>query len=81
MNTPWTRPVVVSLGEPATETVVDTTQAAAWSLIEDWPLDDGVALDRALLVCAAVDAGKRKPEEARQAFVEAAREAGILLRS
>ncbi len=79
MNTPWKMPVTVLIGEPPVETVVETTQAAAWAMIEDWPLEDGTALDRALAICAAVDAGRRKPEDARQAFVEAAREAGILV--
>jgi hypothetical protein len=81
MNTPWKTPVVVLIGEPPEETVIGTTQAAAWAMIEDWPVEDGAALDRALLVFAAVDAGKRKPEEARQAFFEAASEAGVLVRS
>ncbi|RWX79030.1 DUF982 domain-containing protein [Neorhizobium lilium] len=81
MNTPWTQPVVLSLGEPPEETIIETTQGAAWAMIEDWPIEDGTALDRALAICAAVDAGKRKPEEARQAFIEAALEAGILVRS
>ena len=81
MNAPWKKPVTVLIGEPPAESVVETTQGAAWALIEDWPLEDGTALDRALAICAAVDAGKRKPEDARQAFVEAAKEAGILVRS
>ncbi|WP_137131808.1 DUF982 domain-containing protein [Rhizobium sp. FY34] len=81
MNTPWNKPVVVHLGEPPVETVIETTQAAAWAMIEDWPMEDGVALDRALEVCAAVDARKRKPEDARLAFVQAATEAGILIRA
>jgi hypothetical protein len=81
MNSPWKKPVTVLLGEPPAETAVETTQAAAWAMIEDWPQEDGTALDRALAICAAVDAGKRTPEDARQAFVEAAKEAGILVRS
>ncbi|CAN7494193.1 MULTISPECIES: DUF982 domain-containing protein [Neorhizobium] len=81
MNTPWNKPVVISIGEPPAETAIETTQAAAWAMIEDWPVEDGTALDRALEVCAAVDAGKRKPEEARKAFVEAAMEAHILIRA
>ncbi|MCQ1570678.1 DUF982 domain-containing protein [Neorhizobium galegae] len=81
MNTPWNKPVVVSIGEPPAETTIETTQAAAWAMIEDWPVEDGTALDRALEVCAAVDAGKRNPEEARKAFVEAAMEAHILIRA
>jgi hypothetical protein len=80
MNSLWKNPVVVSIGEPPVETVIDTTQAAAWAMIEDWPMEDGTALDRALALCAAVDAGKRNPEEARHAFVEAAKEAGIFIR-
>ena len=81
MNTPWKKPVLVRLGEPPVETPIDTTQAAAWAMIEDWPTEDGTLLDRALAVCAAVDAGKRKPEDARKAFADAAVEAGILIRS
>ena len=81
MNTPWKTPVVVSVGEPPQETVIETTQGAAWAMIEDWPSEDGTLLDRALEICAAVDSGKKKPEDARQAFVEAAREAGILIRA
>ncbi|WJH40355.1 DUF982 domain-containing protein [Aliirhizobium terrae] len=81
MNTPWKKPVVVLIGEPPEEAVIETTQGAAWAMIEDWPVEDGTLLDRALAICAAVDAGKRKPEDARQAFVEAAKEAGVLIRS
>lgn len=81
MNTPWNKPVVISIGEPPAETTIETTQGAAWAMIEDWPTEDGAALDRALAVCADVDAGKRKPEEARKAFVEAATEAQILIRA
>ncbi|TWF49648.1 DUF982 domain-containing protein [Neorhizobium alkalisoli] len=81
MNTPWKKPVIVLIGEPPEKTVIETTQGAAWAMIEDWPTEDGTCLDRALAICAAVDAGKRKPEEARQAFVEAANEAGVLLQA
>lgn len=81
MHTPWKKPVVVLIGEPPEEMVISTTQAAAWAMIEDWPTEDGTLLDRALAVCAAVDAGKRKPEEARDAFAAAAQEAGVLVRA
>ena len=40
-------------------------------------IEDGDALDRALLICAAVDAGRKKPEDARKAFIAAAIEAGL----
>lgn len=81
MNTPWKTPVVIMIGEPAAETVIATTQTAAWAMIEDWPDEDGEMLDRALLIIADVDKGRRKPEDARQAFVKAAQEAGILVRA
>lgn len=79
MNTPWSKPVTVLIGEPPENMIIETTQGAAWAMIEDWPVEDGTALDRALLVCAAVDAGKAKPDQARQAFVEAAMESGVLV--
>ncbi|MBW8787898.1 MAG: DUF982 domain-containing protein, partial [Rhizobium leguminosarum] len=48
-----------------------------WALVEDWPTEEGPALDKACAVCADVMAGKRNREEARQAFIDAAIEAGI----
>lgn len=77
----WKQPVIVSIGEPPVETAIESVQAAAWAMIEDWPTEDGEALDRALLLFAAIDAGKRKPEDGRKAFVDAAIEAGILIRA
>ncbi|MBP1845909.1 hypothetical protein J2046_004183 [Rhizobium petrolearium] len=79
MQTPWTKPVVVAVGEPPVEATVTTTQGASWALIEDWPVEEGPALTRALAMCAGVLERKNKPDEARKAFVEAAREAGVLV--
>ncbi len=77
MQKPWSKPVVVMIGEPPVETSIDTTQAASWAMIEDWPTEDGEALDRALLIFAAVGSGKKTAEDARKAFVAAAVEAGL----
>ncbi|MDP9570662.1 DUF982 domain-containing protein [Agrobacterium cavarae] len=77
MNTKWSKPVLVALEEPGNYTSIETTQAASWAMIEDWPVEEGDALDHALLVFAAVGAGKKKPEDARRAFVAAALEAGV----
>lgn len=77
MQTKWSMPVLVALEEPGNYTSIETTQAASWTMIEDWPVEDGDALDQALLVCAAVGAGKKKPEDARRAFIAAAVEAGL----
>lgn len=77
MQAPWSKPVTVVIGEPAEAVAIATTQAASWAMIEDWPEEDGEALDHALLVCADVVKGKRTPEEARKAFIAAALEAGL----
>ncbi|HEX5933820.1 MAG TPA: DUF982 domain-containing protein [Pseudorhizobium sp.] len=81
MSSSWKSPVIISVGEPPVETAISTLQAAAWAMIEDWPLDDGPALDVALAACTGAVEGKRKPEEARNAFVAAASEAGILVKA
>ncbi|UWU15921.1 DUF982 domain-containing protein [Rhizobium sullae] len=77
MQAPWSKPVLLALEEPGQYMTISTTQAASWALIEDWPIEDGPALDRALLICADVIKGKRTNEEARKAFIDAAIEAGI----
>jgi hypothetical protein len=59
MNTRWQKPVLIAFETPGDYTSIETTQAASWALIEDWPVEDGEALDKALLVCAAVDAGRK----------------------
>jgi hypothetical protein len=73
----WPEPVLLALEEPGQYVTIATTQAASWAMIEDWPTEDGPALDRALLICADVINGKRSNEDARKAFVAAAIEAGI----
>jgi hypothetical protein len=81
MTHSWKTPVVIAIGEPPTETTISTLQAAAWAMIEDWPLDEAPALDAALIACTGAMEGKRKLEDARQAFVAAAKEAGILVKA
>jgi hypothetical protein len=77
MDKPWNKPVILALEGPGQYTTIVTATEASWAMIEDWPLEDGEALDRALEICAAVAAGKRTAEDARRAFVAAAIEAGI----
>ncbi|APO74846.1 hypothetical protein AM571_CH02034 [Rhizobium etli 8C-3] len=77
MHINWSKPVTLALEGPDQWVVIHTTQAAAWALIEDWPIEDGPALNKACAVCADVMSGKRNREEARQAFIDAAIEAGI----
>jgi hypothetical protein len=77
MQRKWGKPVSIALEAPDQWMLIDTTQAAAWAMIEDWPMEEGDALDKALVVCEAVINGKRTPEDARRAFVAAVIEAGI----
>ncbi|MBB3398980.1 hypothetical protein FHX09_005082 [Rhizobium sp. BK538] len=81
MQAPWPRPVLLALEEPGKYVTIATTQAASWAMIEDWPTEDGSALDKALLVCADVIKGKRTNDDARKAFIAAAVEAGIDIKS
>lgn len=80
MSKPWTQPVTLALGEEGEDVTIDSTEAASWAMIEDWPLEEGPALDKALLVCMDVVAGKKSDEDARRAFLAAALEAGITIR-
>ena len=77
MDTRWSKSVTLALEGPDIFTTIDSTQAAAWAMIEDWPLEDGPALDHALLVCTEVMDGKRPNDQARPAFLAAAREANL----
>lgn len=81
MNKPWKNPVTLALGEDGSDVTIDSTEAASWAMIEDWPTEEGPALDKALLVCMDVVAGKKNDEDARRAFIEAAMEAGIAIRT
>lgn len=77
LETKWSKAVTIALESPNEWVVIDTTRAASWALIEDWPLDEAPALDRALLVFVDVMSGKRTPEDGRRAFLEAVKEAKI----
>ena len=76
----WNKGVTLALEAPGKYTTISNIQQASWALIEDWPLEEGEALDRALLVIEAAIKGKKTPEEARFAFIAAAHEAGIEIR-
>lgn len=77
MSKSWNKPVTLALEEPGTFTTITTLQEASWALIEDWPLEEGEALDKALLVIEGALKGKKTAEDARLAFIAAAVEAEI----
>lgn len=81
MEKPWKKSVTLALEGPDTFVTISNTTEASWAMIEDWPLDDAPALNRALDICAAVMEGKMPAEDARSAFLAAAAEADIPVRA
>jgi hypothetical protein len=73
----WNKGVTLALEGPGKFTTISNLQEASWALIEDWPIEEGDALDKALLVIEAVMNGKKPAEAARLAFIAAAIEAQI----
>lgn len=72
------KPVPVSLGISGDVHNVSNARQAADILLHNWP-DAGTKKHRdARQACLEVLQGLKKPEVAREAFAEAAREAGIL---
>ncbi|WP_315855760.1 DUF982 domain-containing protein [Rhizobium leguminosarum] len=72
-------PVQIAWGDYST---LSTVWALADYLVQQWPgPTDGDAYLTALMVCDAVLAGSEDdlPEDARAAFIEAVREAGLTL--
>ena len=77
MSDNWNKGVTLALEARGKFTTISNIQQASWALIEDWPIEDGEALNRALLVIEAAIKGKKTSEEARLAFIAAAHEAQI----
>ena len=75
----WAKPVRVMLGTPSQMRIVASTRDAAECLSDYWPLKRGFAHRTAQEACLTVLAGEELTYVARLAFIEAAREAGILV--
>ncbi|KQS75229.1 hypothetical protein ASG25_20980 [Rhizobium sp. Leaf384] len=80
MSKDWNKAVSLALEGPGAFTTIRNNQEASWALIEDWPLEDGPALDAALLALEAAMKGKTSAEAARLSFIAAAHEAGLEIR-
>jgi hypothetical protein len=74
------RPVTVQTGRIDRERLVLSTRDAAEVLLRDWPLPESRKRARAMELCLSVIRGERAPNIARRAFVDAAREAKVLLK-
>jgi hypothetical protein len=75
----WKSYVRVELGGRDKRINIPSTRAAAECLLRSWPTPWGPRHKQAREACIAVLKGEQPPEFARQAFVEAAREARILV--
>jgi hypothetical protein len=73
-------PVGIYFGKMGQTRAVRSVQEAAECLInERWPSHSGEAFEGALLALIAASEGRKNAAQARDAFAEAAREAGILV--
>ncbi|MBD9375469.1 DUF982 domain-containing protein [Rhizobium sp. ARZ01] len=77
----WDKGVELELGKTGNYRVVITTSEAAEILLNRWPAEAGQAHLHARIACVAVLNGHASPDHARDAFIRAAEEAGIFIRS
>ena len=75
----WDKPVSIESEQTGYSRIVTSTRAAAESLLYRWPKEGGPAHRAARVACIAVLKGEQPPEHAREAFIQAAKEAGILI--
>lgn len=77
----FSSPVYLRLERPGFSHCVVTNIEQCWRiLIEEWPVEPGPKYLKARETCLRCRDGECDPEKARQAFIEAAEEAGILAR-
>ena len=80
MQTAWfSKPVVVSVGVTGATRNVSNTQQAIDLLTTHWRDTGSLKHQSALRACRRATSGDVSPDTAREAFVEAAREAHILV--
>lgn len=75
----WPIPVSVELHGPGDYELIFCTRDAADCMLGDWPVDDGERFHDALRTFMLVMDGRAEPDEAREAFVAAAKEAGVFV--
>lgn len=76
----WDRAVEIELGKTGRYRVVTNTLTAAEILLNEWPVEGGLALLAARYACLDVLEGNQPPEYAKLAFIKAAEEAGLFVR-
>ena len=80
MRGEWSKPVEVELGSIGAYRVIGDTAQAAEALLYRWPVHKGKAYSAAKRVCLTVLEGAGQPDEAREAFLNAAEEAAVSVR-
>lgn len=76
----WSNPVIVDLDGIGHYAIITNALDAANYMSEEWPVNGGPAVGEAVLVCLDAVLGKASAEESREAFLEAAREAGLYVK-
>lgn len=77
---PWSEPVIVNLLDGRCRTVVGPLDAIN-CLQNEWPVRDGAYYGCAMRACNAALKYRKKPEDARAAFIAASREAFLTILS
>jgi hypothetical protein len=77
---PFVSVVVVETSEPGRLRRVSSVREAAECLVSGWPATTGAAYRTATKACYVALSGKGSADEVFAAFVEAAREADVLVR-
>jgi len=81
MSGRWSEGVELNIDRFNVYRTIYTTADAAYYLLHKWPVESGKECSRARRVCLAVLEGRRPADDAREAFVAAAKEAGLYVPS
>ena len=76
----WEKPVTYEEDDRGGYRTITSAEEAANALLFHWPVDDGDEFRAAQKIMLAVIEGKRPAEDAREAFLRAAEEAGVFIR-
>lgn len=77
----WSNPIEIELGSIGQARIVATAYDAADCLLNKWPSEGGPAHLAARKACIDALDGKKPPDHARNAFINACKEADIHIRS
>jgi hypothetical protein len=77
----WEEPVTFETGKLGQYRAISSAAEACRVLDEAWPVSDGIHYIRAKAVCLTAASGGIDPEVSRNAFLKAAEEAHVFIRS